>query len=206
MPKKIMPGSSIYVAYKMRGEVDKNQNYTVWDERNPGSTLDPTDPKDKITIYERQVQGWFLEPAFTMLSHMKDQASFAILAICFSYLEGVEQYREGQQSRNRSRELFKKSFKRVFGEQTLDDQKIDVLYEQGRCGLFHDGMTRSGVICDTSLTTAFQPINNQGTTLIHFHHEYLLERIWEDFRNYIHLLRSGDDELVNNFTRMYNLV
>ncbi len=138
MPKKIMPGHPIFVAHEMLGQ-HSDGKAVVLDMENSDRILDPSNLDDKIIIYQRQVKGWFLEPAKLMLRVMDDQASFAILAICFSYLEGVEQYRRNESSKGKSGEFFKSSFRRVFGASSLDDDKLDILYDQGRCGLFHDG-------------------------------------------------------------------
>ena len=60
MPKRIMPDHPIYVAPRMLGKYVKGSPI-VLDERN-GNTIDPDQLHGKIIIYQRQVEGWFLEP------------------------------------------------------------------------------------------------------------------------------------------------
>gem|GEM_PF-952295 len=190
MPKPILEGHSIYVAHQMLGFWDKGP--VVRDERDGTEVvmLNPNNYADKIRIYERQVQDWFLKPARLLLDHMDFQASFVILSICLSYLEGVEQYRRGEQSTGKtSRSFFSSSFLRVFGEKTLNENQIKDFYKQARCGLFHDGMTRSGVIAYMNLPT---PINvvSDGRNLICFQPELLFGCVQADFDKYIKDLRS----------------
>jgi hypothetical protein len=136
VPKKITPGFPIYVAHQMLGEYVDRQ--VVTDERNV-KKLDPTELQDKICIYERQVREWFLSPAKMLFKMMGEQASFAVLAICLPYIEGVQQYREGDDSNGKSKDFFIKSFQRIFESCNLSDDFVGLLYGQARCGLFHDG-------------------------------------------------------------------
>ncbi len=106
MPKKIMPGFPIYVAHEMLGKYDGRP--VVIDNRN-GNQLDPQNINHKILVYERQVKEWFLVPARRMLEIMEEQASFAILAICLAYLEGVQQCIEGNPVQVKAK-LFQKLF------------------------------------------------------------------------------------------------
>jgi hypothetical protein len=56
--------------------------------------LNADDIYDKFTIYERQVQEWFLIPATRLVN--TQNSGFIILMTCLSYIEGIEQYRTGQ--------------------------------------------------------------------------------------------------------------
>jgi hypothetical protein len=206
MPKKIMPGHPIFVAHKMLGQYS-NGKTVVLDMENSNRILDPSNLDDKIIIYERQVKGWFLEPARLMLMGLGEKASFVVLATCFSHLEGIEQCRQVLSSEYRSKQVFKSSFRRVFSDLLLDDNQLNTLYYQGRCGLFHDGMTRSDVIYDMDLTTAFSVVNNGDLDRIYFHPFYLLESIEQDFDQYISELKSKqDNELRKNFHDRYKIV
>jgi hypothetical protein len=142
-----------------------------------------------------------------MYESMREQASFAIIAICFAYLEGVQQYMDGQSSKNAGRRFFAKSFQRAFSSCGLEPSQIDMLYEQGRCGLFHDGMTRTQVIYDMSLGLAFSVTNNGSQDLFRFHPEHLLGKVEDDFGTFINLLRGdGNPESRKNFDTMFSAV
>jgi hypothetical protein len=207
MPKRITPDHPIYVAHEMLGMVEGGLQI-VKDELKPGSSaLNPTEFNNKIKIYERQVNGWFLYPARYLFNSMGFQAGFVIITVCFSYLEGVEQYRQGLSSKGRSAQLFYDSFKRVFGENTLDDIALKTLYEQGRCGLFHDGMTRSDVIANMELKEPIAKVHNGDADLIHFNPEQCLVSVEKDFDGYINELKdSPEADLAKNFDKMYNIV
>jgi hypothetical protein len=218
MPKTILQGHSIYVAHQMLG-FWKDRPCVQCERNSPELVeLDPEIYADKILIYERQVQDWFLNPARRLLSDMGFQAGFVILSICLSYLEGVEQYRRGESSTGKtSRDFFCSSFKRVFGDKMLDDERIHDFYKDARCGLFHDGMTRSGVIADMDLKTPIEMVDFSGTTRICFQPSFLLNSIEYDFKAYIRDLRAdpvalGRDPnrrpssvLGKNFYAMYKL-
>ena len=176
------------------------------DKIDPSVLYHPRKLDDKISIYKRQVNGWFIEPAWLLLEPMGDQASFVILSICFSYIEGVEQYRQGRTSKNNSKSFFITSFKRIFGSEINDDRVIEKLYTKGRCGLFHDGMTNADVIYDMGLATVFMVVSHNGQEFIHFHPAELLFSIKRDFDGYIQELRQPTNVATReNFNRMYNL-
>ncbi|MFN9630200.1 MAG: hypothetical protein ACK59A_08225, partial [Cyanobacteriota bacterium] len=82
---------------------------------------------------------------------------------------------------------------------------VDVLYEQARCGLFHDGMTRSQVVYDMNIDQAFEIQHNGSENLIHFHPGHLLDCIEKDFIHYIQTLTDDENARVN-FDRMYELL
>lgn len=207
MVKRIMPGFPIYVAHQMRGDCENGSPKVKDESRYPSpKELAPTLLVDKIEIYERQVKGWFLEPATLLFDLVNFQASFVIIAICFSYLEGVEQYRQGKASNNRSFEFFSSSFKRIFGDNALDGDELKKLYKQGRCGLFHDGMTQSDVIADMELDVPITTVWNSQVCLVHFHPKLLLEHVAQDFDDYIMELREDlASDLSKNFDKMYDL-
>lgn len=202
MPKRIMPGHQVYVAHEMLGKYE--QGPVVIDIRSDRTLLDPHDLNVKIQIYKRQVEEWFLFPVKKMLETMNDQASFVTLAVCLAYLEGVQQYRDGQSSCNKSKDCFRRSFRRTFQDYSWNDNDINSLYYAARCGLFHDGMTRSNVIYDMSLEQAFLIKHNGSTDMIHFQPCHLLKCIERDFRDYIEELQSNEG-LRSSFDAMYSV-
>ena len=105
MSKQIQRDEEIYVAPEMLGKYEE-QTPVVIDERNQNNRLDPTNIDDKIKIYEREVKGWFLEPARSLLIQDDFNNSFLVLMVCMAYLEGVEQYKTGIESNGRSKEFF----------------------------------------------------------------------------------------------------
>lgn len=206
MPKKITPGLSLYVAHGMVGSYGKNGPIVTIEET--GEEINPYLIKSKIRIYERQVEGWFLSPARKLLEEMPEQAGFAVLGICFAYLEGVQQYREGRSSISaESKIFFRDSFSRVFGSCGLPDSVIDMVYKDGRNGLFHDGMTRSRVIYDLKQKQPFSVVNNKSQDLVFFHPSLVVKGIEEDFKKYIGKLKTEDNATERiNFDAMFSVV
>ena len=76
-------------------EHEDQKKYLVID-RETGDSLNPSDPFDKIKIYERQVKGWFLNRATELVEG--ENNGFIVLMICISYFEGIQQMREGRKS------------------------------------------------------------------------------------------------------------
>ena len=72
--------------------------------------------------------------------------------------------------------------------------------------MFHDGMTRSGVIYDTSITCPLQVINNGSMDIVIFNPGLCLDAVKRDFSNYIsHLRNQASSELRENFDKMYSI-
>jgi len=218
MPKKIMPGRTLYVANAMLGSMPSD-TAEIYDEREE-KLLDPNITEDKIQIYERQVKEWFLDPAALLLRLMGSQASFVVLSICLSYLEGVQQYIQGLSSdpgeRSRSdgeggsKAFFVRAFMEVFSDCDLDEDKVKTLYKQARCGLFHNGMTGYLVNYDMSSDKAFSVVDDgYDNDIFYFQPKLCLDAVEVHFHDYMSKLRDVDSVCeVNyreNFLVMFNV-
>lgn len=188
----------ISIAPDIVGLLDENDNPIARDRRN-NIDLDPRNPDHKITIYERQVQDWFLAPATRYAK--EDESGFIVLMICMSYLEGVEQYKKGQSSRNDSATFFKSAVESLYPDK-YSPHDLDNLYSEARCGLFHDGMVRGMIIINNSFN---EPIEFENSSTIKINPKQLLEDIKNDFQQYISQLRS-DPECRAKFDGMYSNV
>jgi hypothetical protein len=205
MPKRIMPDYPIYVAPRMLGRYTERGTVVVMDERNDVE-INPCCLDGKILIYQRQVEGWFLEPADRLLKQMDTQASFVVLSICLSYLEAVQQHKEGEPSRNNSKAFFLRAFQDVFSSSEMEDEFAGLLYKEGRCGLFHDGMTGGQIAYDMKLDKAFKVINNGDLDIIFFHPKYCLEGVKAHFADYISKLKNEEEvTLRNKFDVMFTV-
>ncbi|MCD4783810.1 MAG: hypothetical protein K8T10_08305 [Candidatus Eremiobacteraeota bacterium] len=205
MPKKILRREPIYIAPDIKGWIDDRNRPCVRDEKN-GRDLDPYDIDDKISIYERQVKGWFLNPATRFIKGKNN--GFIVLMICLSYLEGVEQYRRGESSRGRgrSREFFVSALNRIYPNShdlnRYDQDRLEDFYRQARCGLFHNGMTESKVIYEYSFPNA---LNFPDNLTIEVNPKLLLQDIRSDFEDYLRALRRNG-LLRRKFDRMYRII
>jgi hypothetical protein len=111
--------------------------------------------EDFIDVYEDRIKGWMLDRADQMaqLPH----GEFAALAIALSYFEPYWSFVSGRNSDGRSRRFFREGFVSVFptptpgrgmGAPPVDFQSrvANYIYERARCGLFHSGMARTGIL------------------------------------------------------------
>lgn len=197
MAKKLRT-NPIYVAPAIFGWVDENLEAQVLDELND-RILDPRNIDHKIIIYERQVNGWFLDRALDLIEI--EGNGFIVLLICMSYIEGIEQYIKGESSNGSSADFFVNSMKRIFGVDCTDRNYRD-LYSEARCGLFHNGMVKGKIIIKY---TYRDPINFIDAENIHLNPKLMLGIIKEDFIDYIDKLKEEGD-LRNNFDLMFSIV
>lgn len=131
MPKRLR-NESIYLAPEILGFRDNRYNPVITDMRT-NTNLDPYNVDDKILIYKRQVEEWFLNRAVTLCRRHNN--NFIVVIIATSYIEGVEQYLIGVESNGRSRQMFSSGIRRIFGLQNVSDNQLDHLYRHLRCGL-----------------------------------------------------------------------
>jgi hypothetical protein len=112
---------------------------------------------DLIDVFEDRVRSWLLEPSRALL---QTQHGF-VSAVCLllTYFEGYETYRRGKDSKGHSKEFFRKAFVDVFKTPTVDmaflARLADALYEDGRCGFFHDGTARSRILFSQQFAAEF---------------------------------------------------
>ena len=185
----------------------KNDNY-IYDHRDKKVKLD-LDLRlldTRILVYEDMVKTWFLQVAKYLCLKNKvrinkngefdtNEAGFVILQIATSYIEGNQQYREGKSSNRNSMNMFRRGIKRIFNLKHKNNL-IDKLYEQVRCGLFHDGMTRKLVTIDGNYKKSIILSNKS----IKINPYKFLNKIEDDFDNYILELKdTKNTKLKRNF-------
>ena len=210
MPKQIQRDEEIYLAPGILGKYINGTPVAI-DERNEDTHLDPNNIDDKITIYEREVQEWFLSPATMLLNESSFNNSFVVLMVCMSYIEGVEQYKTGVDSNRRSKECFVDSINRLYPDQ-FRERDVSKLYSKSRCGLFHNGMVKGGVVFSSQYSDVIEFQNNGET--IKINPTLLLDDIKNDFSSYIVELKSTETTEENshsavlreNFTRIFSVL
>lgn len=202
MSKQIQKNKEIYLAPKILGKFQDGNPVAV-DERT-GEKLDPKNIDDKIKIYEREVKEWFLDIALELIRSNAFNNAFIVLMICMAYFEGVEQYKTGVISSSRSKDCFKDSIKRLY-PQKFQDTEINKLYDKSRCGLFHNGMVKGGVIFHDSFNEAIEFSDNGDS--IKINPERLLEDIKNDFELYLNELKDHRNTTTRkNFDRIFKVV
>jgi hypothetical protein len=176
--------------------------YDTWKHKN----LNPEDVDDKIYIYERQVKKWFLERATRIKEG--EHTGFVVLMIGVSYIEGVQQYIEGERSgtrKNLSGACFVRCLRRIFKLRDVPDSRLRSFCDQVRCGLFHDGMTREQVVIRSNRSR--QIIDFSKPDEIWIDHKKFIARIKDDFNQYILDLKNKNKKrLRDNFDDMFHVV
>jgi len=177
-----------------------------------------SDPKleDYIDVYEDQVQGWFLD--FAKQMHSNEHAGFAALQIVFSYFEAHSVNITGEDSRGKSESFFKRGVLSVFPELTsysgmnevLLDSTLSALYQDGRCGFFHSGITRRRFVIsdgDPIIRIGADPETGTLAIQIFIDRRKFIDRIFEHFRQYISRLRDPSEvELRSRFAAAQSLL
>lgn len=200
MPKRLR-NEPIYLAPQILGWRDINGNPVIYDEKT-NEYLDSNNIDDKIKIYERQVLSWFLDRA-TRLIRGKNNG-FIVLMITTSYIEGVQQYMNGNTSNNQSRIVFREGLKRIFALNNVRDSLLDDFYKHVRCGLFHNGMSGDKVVISNEF---LEPIAFSQNQTININPRLFLNKIRDDFYVYISMLRDRNNAMEReNFDYMFSVI
>jgi hypothetical protein len=120
----------------------------------PGKLRMPT-IEDMIDVYEDRWHGFILDHAKALVD--RKNSELAVLQLLIGYFESHATYLTGEDSKNRSAQFFKAGFLDVFGvaqsetpgmvmTPTFLDDLATKLYEDARCGLSHDAMTRHRIM------------------------------------------------------------
>lgn len=109
--------------------------------------LEPPFYKDVVDVFEDRMRNWLLVPAKKLLK--VKHGDIAAVALATNYIEGIEIYVSGKDSKNKSKEFFRRGYNRIFadvsGQKYRQDAIANALYNLLRCGFAHDAMFKSGV-------------------------------------------------------------
>jgi hypothetical protein len=116
-------------------------NYTWEKLENP--TFD-----DLLDVFEDRIRNWLLKPAESLLQ--LQQGFVSAISLLFTYFESIQIYISGQDSKGASQKFFIDGFLAVFGSPGIDKSKLNkmakTIYIEGRCGFFHNGLSRGKVL------------------------------------------------------------
>jgi hypothetical protein len=155
-----------------------------------------------IDVYEDQINGWYLNYARKM--HNDEHAGFAALQIVFSYFEGHAVFYKGMDSAGKSKAFFKEAFLSVFPElleyegmsEALLESTISALYEDGRCGLFHAGITRKRILLRDGqpvIRVGADPVTQMCALQVFIDRRNFVDRVCKHFEKYIARLRNTSE-------------
>jgi hypothetical protein len=138
---------------------------TAWFVAPGISIADLSDPptfKEKTWVFERSVLGWQLEIADALINGSKAVAGsgYAVLSIVASYPEMIWQFVNGRESKGCSPVAFREGMALIFPNVDLAETRwrdaLDLIYDQVRCGLYHDGKARRHVILSHEFAAPIQ--------------------------------------------------
>ena len=179
--------------------------------------LEPPFYKDLVDVFEDRIRYWMLYPAKKLLSNHIDQV--AALGILLNYLEAIEIYTTGKDSKNKSYDFFIRSFSKVFaiteGGKSGIDECAKALYVQARCGFAHDGGFRNRVFIKDTTKNAIvitwpmengRFVYNRGVESIIINPIRFYKVIEIHFEKYLKELKARkDQDLVNSFKKAVDL-
>jgi hypothetical protein len=168
----------------------------------------------KINIYEARVIDWFFNIARQLTPNDSNTGDYVALMVALSYVEGVEQFRTGNEiveqfiknpkSFPKSKELSENSLRRIFPDYPDESPDTSVyckIYKEIRCGLFHSGFTNGKIYLKYDQDKAIH-INGE---IINIHPKIFLECIVSDFEKYILALKDpNESQLRENFEKLWD--
>jgi hypothetical protein len=115
----------------------------------------------RVAIVESRFGGWIFDQAHVLASRANphhQQSGFAILTLTTAYFEAITEFRTGEDSSTGSKRCFRAGFREVFpglvknlaaqgapDPDGLMDIIANTVYDEIRCGLFHNATARSRV-------------------------------------------------------------
>ncbi len=150
--------------------------------------------------------------------HKDEHVGFAALQIAFSYFEGHAIFYRGEDSKEQSKLFFKQAFLSIFPELLVYENKnapllndtISAMYEDGRCGFFHAGITRKRFMLgdgEAIIRINADPATQTKVLRILLERRKFVDRVCEHFEKYIARLRKPTEtRLRKNFGKALRLL
>ena len=156
--------------------------------------------ENRIDVYEDRVRGWLLGWAEYLNSVKIDDrqhAGFAVLHLSLAYFEAFAIFLRGREpSRGKSAEFFRAGLLEVFPELRDDvhrDSILQILWEDGRSGLFHRGIARKRIRLRDDLERAFRFEADEGEGRVLVCRHSLVWRLLAHFDRYVGRLRNPEE-------------
>jgi len=188
--------SDLYVSKNYRWDEDRCEFWHIGNKLRRSDRL----YEARVDVYEDRVKTWFLEPAATLLGREDYAGDYVALSMAVAYIEGVEQYRRGDETpRGDSTAWFKASAKRIFSK--ADDDALKMLWESVRVGLFHSGFTTDRVYLNRDQAEA---LTLTADRVLRINARLFMQSVMKDFEDYISNLRSYPvGTLAQNFESLW---
>ena len=174
----------------------------------PAEKLETGKLEDWIDVYGDRIINWIFGQTNSLLK-VRD-GDYAITQLLMPYFESISIYLRGEDSYSKSKQFFKEGFVEVFLPGNLEKELLEriaeILYEDARCGFFHDNMIRSRIFFSLDRSKYSAPLNitlpKKATGEIDFNGEIqsivinaemFLKEIEAHFDEYIKRLRDQNN-------------
>lgn len=170
---------------------------------------------DLTDVLKDRTLNWLFEPAKILIS--EKNGCFSALCLLLTYFEGIWSYVSGIDSKGQSKEYFIDAFLDVFSSSDHDPNLLKrvaaILYKDGRCGFFHDGMLRGRIFLanldqiDMLITLPKRPdgkidVDGDINSII-IDPKYFMAAIERHFIDYLLCLRNPNEKVKrDNFLKM----
>lgn len=173
----------------------------------PQEKLDNPTTDDVIDVFKDRVFNWLFEPTKKLMT--EKNGCFGGLCLLLTYFEGIWTYMIGADSKGNSKKYFKDAFLDVFSSSGHDPLLLirvaKIMYEDGRCGFFHDGMLRSRIFLtelnhiDMLITLPRKPdgnidVNGKIESIL-IDPKYFMQAIERHFMDYLLCLRNPEQKV-----------
>jgi hypothetical protein len=214
--KKSNINESFYLCEGIWLNIDEK---TLVDEKDGYKPLDITKHEDQVLIFEREAREWIFTPMANLVcddiknsdQYLPFKNAIFILFGIFSYIEKIQRYKAGRpylDNDSGSAAILKDGFRVIFPD-TPSSEKINNILERTRHNLMHMGMVGDKVLLNYGAEKDVEYIgSNNKIECIKINPSLALNAIAKDFDKYIEVLKnnSANDELVNNFAKVFNKV
>jgi len=180
--------NGVEVAVSLNLKRRSDEPAVVLDARN-GARLPHDAFETRVAIFEDRSVGWFFRVADTIASD--GSAGYVILQIAASQIEAIQQFRKGESSKNKSADFFVAGLMETFAEAKPEHAPLlRNFYHAVRCGLFHDGMTRTGVVISQGFEFAFAVVGDQANQQIQINPWRFIAAVRANLNDYVAKLRD----------------
>lgn len=165
--------------------------------------------EDKIKLFEDQVLGWQLGIADDIINTNADlnpHAGFAVLSILMSYFERIGKYLEGYTGKSQSKKYFITGFTNVFPELKNEDEVINLLYADVRCGMYHEAIIGGQIILTRNFNKPITVVRSSATPYIAIDPHTLTKILISHFNEYVQKISAiePDNALLENFLNRFD--
>ena len=147
------------------------------------------DFNDFAEVYADRIRGWLLDWAREL--NKSEHAGFAALQLALAFFEGFAVFYYGEDSDKKSQLFFGRGLRLVLPKlnefpETQAEAITRKLYHFGRCGLFHLGMVRAGVILrDGDYAFQVQFVAGDEVAAIYIDRHKFVQAISNRFEQYV---------------------